>query len=159
VFYRLLFQGLFHFIVITYSMKKRRSTMLKKVFLIFVVAFLFYAETAQAEYSFLASWDQNGQPGNQEYTAGISYNPHITATILSRSGLMPVTGTNSFGSSSWSREGYVQFGLTVDPGYHVNLNTFNFVSTTSNSGPAVLAVRTSVNDYASNFYTHSLSFI
>ena len=129
---------------------------MKKVMILVAAAMLFAAGTAQADIAMtdaLASWNQQGLAGNQTSTAGIGAT-HITATSMSRvGGLSAPAGVNSLNSAAWTSGGYVEFGFTVDQGYHANLGSLYFGSKISATGPTNLVVKTSDDNFASAFQT------
>lgn len=133
---------------------------MKKVILLVAAAMLFAAGTAQADIAMndaLASWNQQGLAGTQASTAGIN-TPHITATVMDRvGGLTSNAGVNSLNSATWTSGGYVEFGFTVDQGYHANLGSLYFGSKVSATGPTNLVVRTSADGFASAFQTIAMN--
>jgi hypothetical protein len=133
---------------------------MKKVLMLVAAAMIFAAGTAQADIAMtdaLASWNQQGQAGNQASTAGVGA-AHITATSMTRvSGLSANAGVNSLNSATWTSGGYVEFGFTVDQGYHANLGSLYFGSKVSTTGPTNLIVKTSADNFASAYSTIAMN--
>jgi hypothetical protein len=124
---------------------------MKKIMLLLTAVMLFAAGTARADISMngaIASWNQQGQPGTQTTTAGTG-STNITAVDMSRAGgLSSNAGVNSLNSATWTSGGYVQFGFTVDQGYHANLGSLYFGSKVSATGPTNLIIETSTDNFA-----------
>jgi hypothetical protein len=133
---------------------------MKKVLMLVAAAMILAAGTAQADIAMtdaLASWNQQGLAGSQASTAGISA-AHITATSMTRvGGLSANAGVNSLNSATWTSGGYVEFGFTVDQGYHANLGSLYFGSKVSATGPANLVVKTSADGFTNAFTTIAMN--
>jgi len=135
---------------------------MKKVISSIAAILLFAAGTAQADIAVsgaIASWNQQGQPGNQVSTSGTG-SSHITATAMTRgAGLGVNAGANSLNSNGWNGQStdYVQFGFMVDQGYHATLGNLYFGSKVSKTGPATLEIRTSSDNYSTAFQTITMN--
>jgi hypothetical protein len=93
----------------------------------------------------------------------------ITASDITRSlGLVPAldtTGNGSMNSSNWSTTAtldpsttsYYTLTITADPGLALNLTSFSFGNQTSPDGPTQFSIRTSLDGFASDVFTYSLS--
>jgi hypothetical protein len=125
-----------------------------------MVAALAGAGTAQADIAMtdaLASWNQQGLAGSQASTAGVG-TAHITATSMTRvGGLSANAGGSSLNSATWTSGGYVEFGFTVDQGYHANLGSLYFGSKVSATGPTNLIVKTSADSFTNAFTTIAMN--
>lgn len=130
--------------------------MLKKYF--FVIAILFagcsiLADNADA--SFTLTWNFAGEIGSQASQSGTSSNPLVTADAITRNGLSPATSMDTFTSSNWSTTAYtdyLEFGLNIDAGNTADLSSLQFVGQSSSGGPKDLALRWSVDNYASDIF-------
>ena len=73
--------------------------------------------------------------------------------MVRAAGLSANAGSNSFNSSGWTGEAtdYVEFGMTVDPGFDVALDTLVISTKASSTGPGFLDVFTSLDGFASPF--------
>lgn len=89
--------------------------------------------------------------------AGTTGVPGLTPSNLSRgTGLTSSGATNSFSSTGWNdlaAEDYTSFGFTLDSGVTVTLTTIDFTYTSSNTGPANMALRSSIDGFAANLAT------
>ena len=110
----------------------------------------------------ILAFDFAGLAGN-EATAGSDYNhPNLTDSTISRGvGLSAAENLDSFNGSTWSvgsianavaSNDYMEFTITPDSGYMFNVNslTLNFQRTLA--GPVKLALRSSVNGYATDLH-------
>jgi hypothetical protein len=133
---------------------------MKKVLAAVAMAAVMAAGSAQADIAMtdaLASWNQLGQTGNQDSTAGIN-TTHITATSMNRvGGLSANAGVNSLNSATWTSGGYVEFGFTVDQGYHANLGSLYFGSKVSSTGPTNIVIKTSNDGFTNAFQTIAMN--
>jgi hypothetical protein len=103
----------------------------------------------------LAKWDFTGQPGNQTSTPATMNAPGVTAGAISRAtGLMPIMGSNSINSASWSTAAtmdatkYYTFTLSPPAGCMAELTKVTINSSASGTGPTMVALGTSVDAYA-----------
>ena len=71
------------------------------------------------------------------------------------SGLLPFPYQNSFGSTGWGSsddpEEYIEFGITVDPGFKIQLDLLLIGTNSSNTGPGTIGVLTSLDSFATPF--------
>lgn len=99
-------------------------------------------------------YDFSGSSGSQAQSPASVFDAHVVALDVTRgSGLSAPSGANSFNSASWhdlSASDYVSFGFSVAPGYQAELSSLSFTSRSSASGPGALAVRSSIDGFASN---------
>jgi hypothetical protein len=125
---------------------------LKSMLLISTVFALASVATAS-----IIDYDFTGQPGNQVSTAGTSSFPTITVTPVTRgAGLTATAANNYMAASGWvgpEATDYFTFGFTVQAGYTANLTNFIFASRSSGTGPGNMAIRTSLDNYATNVAT------
>ncbi|WP_373520119.1 choice-of-anchor J domain-containing protein [Aquiflexum sp.] len=100
----------------------------------------------------LAQWDFAGQPGNQDFTTGTG-SLNINARNFGRgSGIIPSSANNSISGSNWSADenDYFTFGITIEPGFEVELENLVIATRSSNTGPGDLALRYSVDNFGSD---------
>ncbi|MBL0870925.1 MAG: hypothetical protein IBJ18_10155 [Phycisphaerales bacterium] len=108
-----------------------------------IVSLVALAGSAQGQ---LATWNLNGQAGNQASNAASASNAAIVGASLTRgAGLTAQTGTNSMNSSNFSLSSsfsnsvtsYYQVSFTVAPQTYVTLNTIYTNLSRSASGPSI----------------------
>lgn len=127
-----------------------------------VTFILCFSTSGVAKGEILLSYDFSGQSGSQETTPG-SLAPGavgLTPLDMKRSGgLNPHGHDNSFASTGWdlpawnaSDENFVSFGFAVEPGFQVNLTEVSITSTSNGPGVGRGALRTSLDDFASNLF-------
>ncbi len=100
----------------------------------------------------LAQWDFAGQPGNQEFTAGTG-SINVEAKNFGRgAGIIPTAATNSISGSSWSTDenDYFTFGISIAPGFEVELQNLVIATRSSNTGPGDLSLRYSIDNFGSD---------
>ncbi|WP_373495797.1 endonuclease/exonuclease/phosphatase family protein [Aquiflexum sp.] len=100
----------------------------------------------------LAQWDFSGQSGNQEFTTGTG-SINVDAKNFGRgAGVIPTPANNSISGSSWSTEAndYFIFGITIEPGFEVELENLVIATRSSNTGPGDLALRYSIDNFGSD---------
>jgi hypothetical protein len=127
---------------------------MKKVMVTVCMAVLFAAGTARADLAVtgaIAYWNQQGQTGQQAWTPGTG-SSNITAINMTRGAglLTDSTGANSLNSNGWTGEAtdYIQFGLTIDPGYTANLNQLVIATRSSAYGPGTMSLYGSADNFA-----------
>lgn len=103
----------------------------------------------------LAKWDLTGEAGTQGSSAADMQAPGVTAGMISRSaGLTAVSGANSINSSNWPTAAqidltkYYTFALAPPAGCMLALAKVTVNTSTSATGPAMIALATSVDAYA-----------
>lgn len=103
----------------------------------------------------LARWDLTGEAGNQATSAADMQAPGVTAGVIARSaGLTAVSGLNSINSSNWSTAAqmdptkYYTFTLAPPAGCMVAVTQVTIDARSSGTGPAMGALATSVDTYA-----------
>lgn len=127
--------------------------MFKKSFML-CAALLLVA--AQAQAVTIASWDLSGTPGDQATQPAASSAANVTGTAMTRTGVGPNPGANSFNSIDWSGTGagkYLEFGFDVAPGYQVALTDLTIATRSSGTGPGTLGLYSSFDGYASPLAT------
>jgi len=129
--------------------------MLKKIAVTILTMVVMSAGTASASMT-LASWNMAGQPGDQEYTAGID-SDYATAENMDRgTGLTPYATYNSLSSVGWAgidADDYVEFGFTLADGYKALLNELWIGTRSSGTGPGTIGVYTSLDDFTNPVFT------
>ena len=119
----------------------------------------------QGNAAVLARYDFTGQAGNQASTPVSTTALHISASAITRStGIVAQAAADSINSSDWTTSfsidltDYYQLTLTPEAGYAFTFSTFSYRSISSSlTGPRSMAIRTSLDNYASNMDYGSLS--
>lgn len=113
--------------------------------------------TAGAQGAYIVGYDMFGVAGNSAFVAPTDVADNVTGGNMVRGdGLSPASASNSFSSSGWADSdpgNYVAFSFSVDPGYHVELETLVLGAYSSSTGPKNMAIRTSADGFASDFHT------
>lgn len=91
------------------------------------------------------------------YTAGQSVNSNLTVSGIGRgTGISGSGANNRYNASGWNTTAtldsndYFYFTLTPNGGYKINFANFQFTLQSSGSGPTQFALRSSLDNYASN---------
>jgi|GEM_PF-3031925 len=106
-------------------------------------------------------WTNNitgSSPGNTNpYTTNQSVTAHLTVSGIGRSGVSGTGGNDRYNTNSWSTafdaNKYITWTLTPASGYSLNISVLEVNLQSSGSGPNQIAVRTSLDNFASNIYT------
>jgi len=114
-----------------------------------------------AEAAQVVAWDMFGQPGNQVTTPSTSSAANVTGKAFTRGpGLNPNSGNNSFNSNGFesttqgaASDEFLEFGFTVDPGFFVDLDELIIGTRSSNTGPGMLGLYTSLDGFTSPVFT------
>jgi hypothetical protein len=127
-------------------------------FLPAAIALMVGASSASADTAFansVAYWNQQGQPGNQSFTAGTGAT-HITAESMVRgAGLGANAGGSSLNSNGWTGQAtdYVEFGFAVDSGFAATLDKLYLATKVSATGPTAATIYTSLDGFANPIAT------
>lgn len=109
----------------------------------------------------ITSYVNFGQPGNQASSPVGTVAANVTALPLTRgAGITPTSASNALSGSGWDTldsTDYITFGFQVAPGFAVNLDTLWFGSRSSNTGPANLAVFSSLDAFTAPVYSFNQS--
>lgn len=96
------------------------------------------------------------------YTTGQSFNTNITVTGIGRgTGINGSNANNRYNSESWTTAAsidandFFEFTLTPNLGYYIDFNELLYTSQASGNGPTLFAIRSSIDEYASNITTPS----
>ncbi|TVP43518.1 MAG: T9SS C-terminal target domain-containing protein [Mongoliibacter sp.] len=102
--------------------------------------------------STLVSWDFEGEPGNQAATSGQGSENISALDFIRGSAITPTAAGNSISGSNWStgENAYFEFGLTIEEGFEAKLDELLIATRSSNTGPADLALRYSVDNFESD---------
>lgn len=93
------------------------------------------------------------------YTAGQIVDANITVSGIGRgSGITGNAGNDRFNATAWSTSGidlndYFTFTLTPATNYKINLSSFEFTLQRSSTGPVNYALRSSIDNFASDIST------
>lgn len=105
----------------------------------------------------VASWDLTGASGDQ---ASQPANPgpagFLGLPMIRGAGLVADPQVNTFSSTGWSGSDagdYIEFGFTVAPGYAVDLTNLILRTRSANTGPGMMGVYTSLDGFASPYFT------
>lgn len=123
-----------------------------KKFAFGAVALIAAAGTAAAQVT-LVEWDVFGQPGTQVTQPATFSGANVTGVDATRFGNSPSTGGNSFSGNQWSVGGYFAFGLTIAPGFVADLDTLYIGTRSSNTGPGLIGLYSSVDGFAAPITT------
>ncbi|HMO16177.1 MAG TPA: PEP-CTERM sorting domain-containing protein [Pirellulaceae bacterium] len=127
--------------------------MIKTLFTTLVIMTLVMGQNGYAD---IVVYELSGEPGNQVSTAGTPAANATAADLTRGAGLTGNAGLNSLNSVGWNTldaTDFVSFGFTVDAGYFANLGDITFTGRSSNTGPGTLAIRSSLDGFASNLFT------
>jgi len=99
--------------------------------------------------STLVSWDFEGEPGNQGATSGQGSDNISALDFIRGSAISPSAAGNSISGSNWStgENAYFEFGLTIEEGFEAKLEELLISTRSSNTGPADLSLRYSVDNF------------
>lgn len=101
----------------------------------------------------LATYNLAGAAGSETSSAAATILGNVTATPITRgSGLSANAGGNSFNSANFATtfdaNKYVQLGIAPTAGNSLTLNNLFFNTQRSNTGPATIEIRSSLDGYA-----------
>jgi hypothetical protein len=97
------------------------------------------------------------------YTAGQIVNSNITVSGIERgSGITGKDANDRYNANAWSTIGldandYFQFTLTPNASYEIDLTSFVYTGQASGTGPTNLALRSSIDSYATNIGTANVA--
>ncbi|MEZ7528325.1 beta strand repeat-containing protein [Cloacibacterium normanense] len=100
---------------------------------------------------------------NDPYTAGQIVNSNITVSGIGRgSGITGANANDRYNANLWSTIGldandYFQFTLTPNASYEIDLTSFVYTGQASGTGPTNLALRSSIDSYATNIGTANVA--
>jgi len=108
----------------------------------------------------ILTFDFNGLAGN-EVTANSNFNnPNLNSSVISRgSGLTASNNSDRFNATNWaltsianavSGNHYMQFTITPNADYQFNVSSIIIQFQSSSTGPSALALRSSIDGYASD---------
>lgn len=113
------------------------------------------AVASAANAGVITSYNLNGAPGDQAFTAG-SAAANTTALNLTRgAGLTASTGGNSFSATGWTQQAtdFFSFGFTVNSGFSANLDKLYIGTRSSNTGPGTMGLFYSGDGFATALTT------
>lgn len=134
----------------TFSIFRIKSRLFSPLMFLVLIALMNVAD-AQT----LASWNFAGEPGNQEFTAGIG-NTNVVALNFTRGAdIVPSAATNSISASGWDTgdDRYFSFGLSIAEGFTADLSNIIIATRSSNTGPGELALRYSGDNFSTDLAT------
>lgn len=104
----------------------------------------------------LVAWNLTDQLGDETSVAASFSATNVSGLNLTRgAGLDPNKGIDSMNSRGWNNQNtdYVQFGLTVDPGYKVNISELYIGTRSSFTGPGTMGLYVSTDNYGNPLTT------
>ena len=103
----------------------------------------------------IVQYDFVGTSGITISRAGTSPLNITPVTLVRGAGLGEGSATGAFSSNGWTGEAtdYVEFGFDVAAGFEVDLDTIQLSAFASGTGPAVLGLFSSVDNYATSIAT------
>jgi len=122
-----------------------------------LVAFVSWYGAPIARAGFIVQYEMTGQTGDQSVMAPTFSAPGITGVNLARgAGLTASTGANSMNSSGWvgpNADDFYSFGFNVGPGTSAVVDSLQFATRSSNTGPGFVNVFDSVDGGAETLIT------
>jgi hypothetical protein len=108
----------------------------------------------------IATYNLAGAAGGEASSAAPTISGNVTATSITRgAGLTANAGGNSFNSANFATTfdatKYVQLGIAPTAGNSLTLNNLFFNTQRSNTGPATVEIRSSLDGYATTIATIS----
>ena len=109
----------------------------------------------------LVQWNTFGNSGNETTEASSGNDSNVGPSNLNYTGssVTPAPNSNRFGGTNWTvgttidTNRYIQFTVTPNPGFTFTPTSFDFIWEFSGTGPSSVAIRSSVDGYASNLGT------
>lgn len=137
------------------DLKKREETMKKTVL---VILFIFTVSLMWG--TVILTFEFSGLSGN-EVSASSNYNdPNLTSSTITRGfGLTATGNANRYNATSWaltsianavSGDDYMEFTITPTGGNEFAVTSIYIQMQRSSTGPRGIALRSSINNYASN---------
>ena len=136
---------------------------MSRLFLLSALCLLFCSTQVSADT--IVAYGLFGQPGDQATQPPTEVNPFATGIDMTRNGgLNPTTGGNSFNSNGWATNAentptvvnpnaFVEIGFTPVGGFGVTLDQLIIGTRSSGSGPAMMGVFTSVDNFTTPIFT------
>ena len=130
---------------------------MRKFFTIFSIIIYSSINYLQSQ---ILTFNFDGLAGNEVTVNSNSNNSNITSSVISRgSGLTAAANANSFRATNWALtsianavagDDYMEFSITPNSGYQFSVSSINFYVQRSNTGLSAVALRSSVDSYATN---------
>ncbi len=130
---------------------------MKKFFILSIVIVLVANVNAQILWS--NNIDGTNPNTSNPYTAGQTVNGNFSVSGIGRgTGISGANGNNRYNATGWDTpaldpNGYFYFTLTPNAGYKFKFAAFQFTLQSSGTGPTQFALRSSINNYATNIST------
>lgn len=93
------------------------------------------------------------------FTAGQVVSSNISVSGIGYSGAVATAASNRFNTNTWETSAsintskYIYFTLTPDAGYAIDFTSFVYTDQVSNTGPAGISIRSSVDGFATDIAT------
>lgn len=120
--------------------------------------------TAAFGQSTLAEWNTSGFAGTETTIAASNVATNLSISAIGLGSALGTTGGGGgVNTNGWTTDlngangNYWGFSVTVDSGFLLELNTFQFTGRSSNTGPRDFAIRYSGDSFASNIDTFNTS--
>ena len=104
----------------------------------------------------------NNPNTSNPYTIGQSFDPEITVSGIGRgSGITGTSANNRYNANRWNSssldvDDYFYWTLTPNSGQKINFTSLDYTGQVSATGPLSFAIRSSLDNYASNIATPSI---
>jgi hypothetical protein len=129
---------------------REQKEMKKLIVTIFMTLFLLTGALDALAALTLVEWNLTAQLGDEAFFAPTYSAANVSGANLTRgAGLTANAGANSMNSFGWNNQttDYYQFGLTVDPGYMVNISQLSIGTRSSATGPGTMGLYVSTDNF------------
>ncbi|MEN9336980.1 MAG: hypothetical protein RLZZ500_1967, partial [Bacteroidota bacterium] len=112
--------------------------------------------TANITQPAILMWNTFGNAGTETTEPSVYNNGFVSSAALTITGITNAANTNRLGGSNWpltttiDAAKYYQFTVTPNAGYQFTPNSLSFVWDRSGTGPTSIAIRSSINNYATD---------
>ena len=144
----------------------KKNLFFEKKFMNFFYTLCFLIMCSSSSWGQLLTWNTYGNLGSETTKASSSNNANIAASNLTKGTIDNSTNGNRFGGQQWFKTGntaagstlgeaiaggaYIQFIVTPNSGYSFTPTSLVFQFDNSSTGPKNLALRSSLDNYATN---------
>lgn len=134
------------------------KTLTEKCTLLSLTVWFLTAASISWGQDLVLSFDFTGEPGNQESTTASISASGVSGGIIDRGlGLGRNTTTSSLNTNGWNSldpaEDYISIRFTVDPGYSLDLASFQLRTDASATGPGHLGLFYNGDNFAQELFT------
>ena len=137
-----------------------------RLFLLTFLCSLFFTDNVSAQ---LLQWNTFGNTGSETVEPSVANDPNVSVANLTQGSITSAANGNRFGGTNWFNTGntvagntiteavtgndYIQFVVTPNAGFSFTPTSFVFRWDRSASGPSNVALRSTVNGFASDLGT------